>query len=139
MATETAPSFDPRWDERARGPRMSNVVGRTIHKYPVPVQEEFIMSLPRGAEIIRIADQGGFLWMWCVVDTHEPFEDRFFHAVKTGAAMPATADLVYRGWAAIHIQAELALYFFEEIPRRWTPAEKLAWVQRQFATRGEGK
>ena len=135
MASETAPSFDPRWDERARGPRMSNVVGRTIHKYQVPVLEEFVMSLPRGAEIIRIADQGGMLWMWCLVDTREPFVDRAFHAFKTGAAVPERANLVYRGCAAIHIQAELMLYIFEELPSILTPAERLAYVQRCFASR----
>lgn len=116
MATSEAPSFDPEWDERARGPRMSNVEGRTIHKYPVPVLERFIMRLPRGAIPIRVADQGGFLWMWCAVDTRAPLEERRFHAYKTGAAIEEGVKLSYIGWAAIHIQAELALYIFEETP-----------------------
>jgi len=93
---------------------MSAVTGRTIHKYPIPVLEKFLMELPRGTEIIRIADQGGFLWMWCLVDTREPLEERLFHAFKTGAAVPEQAELTFVGWAAIHIQMELALYFFEE-------------------------
>ena len=114
MASETAPSFNPAWDERARGPRMSQVTGRTIWKYQLPVLEEFILEMPKGAEIIRIADQGGMLWAWAVVDTEAPLEARRFLAFKTGAAMP-DSNLRYLGWAAIHIQAELALYFFEEI------------------------
>jgi hypothetical protein len=93
---------------------MSKVVGRTIWKYQLPVLERFDMALPVGAEILRIADQGGMLWMWVAVDTTAPVEERRFHAFKTGAAMP-DIPLRYLGWAAIHIQAELALYFFEEV------------------------
>lgn len=114
MATSEAPSFDPEWDERARGPRMSNTQGLTIHKYQLPVLERFVLRLPQGARPIRIADQGGMLWMWCVVDTRAPFEERRFHAYKTGAEIDPTAKLTYIGHAAIHIQAELALYIFEE-------------------------
>lgn len=102
------------WDERARGPRMSQTEGRTIWKYQMPVQERFIMKLPQGAEIIRMADQGGMFWLWAVVDTKAPLEERLFHAVKTGAPMPASDRLTYRGYCALHIQQELGLYIFEE-------------------------
>jgi hypothetical protein len=116
MATEQALSFDPSWDERARGPRMTAVVGKTIWKYQLPVLERFILRLPEGAEIIRIADQGGMLWAWAVVDTEAPLVERSFRAFKTGVVMPEPEDvtLTYLGWAAIHVQMELALYFFEE-------------------------
>ncbi len=113
--SETAPSFDPVWDERARGPRMSNVTGLTIHKYQMPVLEEFVMRLPRDALPIRVADQGGLLWMWCMVDTNEPFEERRFRAFKTGAAIPDDLILHYIGWVAFYVQMEIALYVFEEL------------------------
>lgn len=102
------------WDERARGPRMSKTTGRTIWKYQMPVQERFIMALQRGAEVIRVADQGGMFWLWAVVDTDAPIEERVFHAVKTGAPMPERRDLIYHGFCAIYIQQELGLYIFEE-------------------------
>lgn len=102
------------WDERARGPRMSKTTGRTIWKYQMPVQERFVMALPQDAQIIRVADQGGMFWLWAVVDTEAPLEERLFHAVKTGAPMPENRNLVYHGFCAVHIQQELGLYIFEE-------------------------
>lgn len=128
MATEQAPSFDPTWDERARGPRMSKVVGKTIWKYQLPILERFVLRLPEGAEIIRIADQGGMLWAWAVVDTTAPLVERTFRAVKTGAAMPNDVGLTYLGWGAIHIQMELALYIFEEHPRVLSMRERLELI-----------
>ena len=101
------------WDERARGPRMSTVAGRTIWKYQMPVLERFIMQLPQDAEVIRVADQGGLLWLWAVVDTEAPLMDRRFYAIKTGAPVPEGA-LTYLGFVAINIQQELGLYIFEE-------------------------
>lgn len=103
------------WDETLRGKKMSNSSGRVIFKYQMPVLERFTMQLPQGAEIIRMADQGGMFWLWAVVDTRLPDESRNFHAVKCGANVPEIDSLVYRGFCAVHVQQELGLYIFEEI------------------------
>ncbi len=102
------------WDETTRGPRMSNVDGKTIFKYQMPIQEQFSMDLPKGAEIIRVADQGGMFWLWAIIDTEAPMEIRNFRAFKTGSSMPAMRDLRYLGFCAIHVQMELGLYIFED-------------------------
>lgn len=47
------------WDDAVRGKKMSSASGRVIFKYQMPVLERFSMKLPAGAEIIRMADQGG--------------------------------------------------------------------------------
>lgn len=107
--------MDMEWDERARGPRMSEVRGKTIWKYQMPVQERFIMRLPAGAEIIRMTDQGGMFWLWAIVDTEAPLVERRFHAFKTGMAIPTDLKLEYRGYCTINIQQELGLYIFEEL------------------------
>lgn len=102
------------WDEATRGKRMSNATGRVIFKYQMPVKEQFTMKLPRGAEIIRMADQDGMFWLWAVIDTREPDELRYFVAVKCGGNMPETTHkLIYRGFCAIFVQQELGLYIFE--------------------------
>lgn len=104
------------WDEGLRGPKMSSNTGKVIFKYQMPVSEEFSMKLPKGAEIIRMDGEGGHLWLWAVVDTNQPDEVRKFHAFKCGGSgMEGKEYLVYRGCAAIFIQAELMLYIFEEI------------------------
>lgn len=104
------------WDEATRGKKMSSATGRVIFKYQMPVMERFTMKLPHRAEIIRMTDQGGMFWLWAVVDTNSPDEERIFHAVKCGANVPELPNLIYRGFCAIHVQQELGLYIFEEIP-----------------------
>lgn len=101
------------WDEALRGKKMSDAVGRVIFKYQMPVLERFTMRLPRGAEIVRVADQGGMFWLWAVVDTSLPDEDRKFVAVKCGANVPE-GNLGYIGFCAIFVQQELGLYIFED-------------------------
>jgi len=101
------------WDEALRGKKMSDATGRVIFKYQMPVLERFTMRLPRGAEIIRMADQGGMFWLWAVVDTGVPDEDRNFVAVKCGANVP-DGNLRYIGFCAIFVQQELGLYIFED-------------------------
>src|SRR5690606_30514053 len=103
------------WDDALRGPQMSEASGRVIFKYQMPVLERFVMMLPAGAEIIRMADQGGMFWLWAVVDTEAPLEERRFRAFKTGAEMPADLSLRYVGFCAVFVQMELGLYIFEEM------------------------
>lgn len=103
------------WDLSVRGQKMSDVSGRTIFKYQMPVLESFTMRLPVGADIIRVADQGGMFWLWAVVRTDVPDEDRHFRAFKCGGKIPDELDLRYVGFCAVFVQMELGLYLFEEI------------------------
>ena len=107
--------LDTTWNEATRGPRMSEATGRVIFKYQMPVQESFIMDLPKGAEIIRVQDQDGMFWMWTIVNTSAPMEKRCFKAFKTGAKMPDGMELKYIGFCAIFVQMELGLYIFEDV------------------------
>lgn len=104
------------WDNQIRGQRMSGDTGNRIWKYQVPVQEKFTMQLPRGAQVIRMAAEKGFLWMWCVVNTQAEDETRQFEAFKAGGEMPDDlSNYRYIGMAPLYIQAELMLYFFEVV------------------------
>lgn len=103
------------WDEALRGKKMSDATGRVIFKYQMPVLERFTMRLPQGAEIIRVADQGGMFWMWALVRTDVPDEGRHFAAFKCGGKIPDELTLRYVGFCAVFVQMELGLYIFEEI------------------------
>lgn len=104
------------WDEKIRGPRMSGSTGNRIWKYQMPVAERFTMSLPRGAEIIRMAGENGMIWLWAQVDTQAPDELRHFEAFKAGGTMPDDLSKhVFRGMSHIYIQAELMLYIYEVV------------------------
>ncbi len=113
---QDAPQED-QWDEKLRGKKMSDASGRVIFKYQMPVLEQFTMRLPQGAEIIRVADQGGMFWMWAVVRTDAPDEERHFRAYKCGGKMPDDLQLRYIGFCAVFVQMELGLYIFEEVGR----------------------
>ena len=111
---EAAAPQEDQWDEKLRGKKMSDAAGRVIFKYQMPVLEQFTMKLPQGAEIIRVADQGGMFWMWAVVRTDVPDEERHFRSYKCGGAMPDGLQLRYIGFCAVFVQMELGLYIFEE-------------------------
>lgn len=102
------------WDEGQRGPKMALVKNptRTIWKYQIPVLEDFTIDLPKGAEIIRFANEGGLLWLWAIVEPEAEIKPRRLLAFKTGAEMPSR-PMKFLGYAAIVIQAELMLYYFE--------------------------
>jgi hypothetical protein len=108
-------SQQDQWNEATRGKKMSDATGRVVFKYQMPVLEQFTMQLPRGAEIIRMADQGGMFWLWAVVDTRVEDEERMFYAVKCGGNVPQLPNLVYRGFCAVFVQQELGLYIFEDL------------------------
>jgi len=103
------------WNEEQRGPKQALIEKpkRTIWKYQIPVLEDFEVDLPKGAEIIRFENEGGLLWIWAIVNPDAPIEPKRLLAFKTGAEIP-DMDLNYLGCAAIYIQQELMLYYFEE-------------------------
>jgi hypothetical protein len=103
------------FDTALRGKVMSGNTGNRIWKYQMPVAEKFTLNLPAGAQIIRMAGENGLLWLWAVVDTSADLEERHFEAFKAGGTMPDNLEsYVFRGMAAIYIQAELMLYIFED-------------------------
>ena len=107
---------DSSWNEEERGPKQALVKEpvRTIWKYQIPVLEDFEIDLPEGAEIIRFANEEGKLWIWAIVNPKAPVKPKRLLAFKTGAEMPEI-PLRYIGCAAIYIQAELMLYYFEPV------------------------
>ncbi|NEI71054.1 hypothetical protein GR212_15855 [Rhizobium lusitanum] len=103
------------WDEALRGKKMSDVTGRTIFKYQMPVKEQFTLKLPKGAEVIRVASIHGLFWLWAVVRTDVPDEERRFWSFKCGGKIPDHLQLRYIGLCTIFVQMDLDLYIFEEV------------------------
>lgn len=98
---------------------------KAIYKYRLPFMEKSIVSMPEGADIIRIDGLDGALWIWAVVDTDAPLIDREFELYKTGGEMPNNIDEYhYHGCGAIFVQMELMMYVFEKIdynPKKSVP------------------
>lgn len=70
---------------------------RTIHKYPIKLQDEFTVRLPRGAEFLHLATQDGIPQMWWLVDTDEKPEERLFAVLGTGNPADHVSAVDYLG------------------------------------------
>ena len=57
---------------------------RTIHKFQIPVLDEFTVLMPEGAQILHIAVQRDEPQMWALVDATKPAEQRYFKLRGTG-------------------------------------------------------
>lgn len=59
---------------------------KTIHKYAVKKEDEFIVNMPVGAKILTVQMQFGQPQMWAVIDDDEdiPLEPRHFRLAGTG-------------------------------------------------------
>ena len=86
---------------------------KRVFKYQLPILEEVELRLPIGAEVIRIDDLGGMIWLWAIIDDELKDETRKFYLYKTGGEMK-DIPLKYLGCGAVFIQMELMLYVFEE-------------------------
>lgn len=86
---------------------------QAIYKYEIGFLEDQTIHLPCGADIVRIDVIDGRPYLWALVCTKESMnEPRRIVGLKTGAEVDHE-DLVYIDCAAIHVQMELMLYFFE--------------------------
>ena len=97
---------------------------KKIYKYPLPVQEKYIIELPKGAKIIRCEDVDGLFFLWAIVDTGEDVEkeNRYLEFYKTGQEiLTPLEDLVMIGTCKLFIMQELCLYVFENITAKNYP------------------
>lgn len=69
-----------------------------VYKYPVQMQAEFTVALPRGAEFLCVQVQNDEPQMWFRVDASQPDLPQLFSVVGTGHAIaPELSDLPYKG------------------------------------------
>jgi len=58
---------------------------KIVYKYPVPLVDIFMLSLPEGAEILHVAEQAPRQpFMWVLVETTAPVQLRTFRLAGTG-------------------------------------------------------
>lgn len=64
---------------------------RKIYKYDLPVMDVAEVSLPAGAEILKIEAQRGMACLWALIDDLQRPEKRTFLIVGTGNPVPDEA------------------------------------------------
>lgn len=57
---------------------------RTIWKFPLAVTDFQNVRMPKGAEILSVADQHGVVCVWALVDSEAELRDRMFYILGTG-------------------------------------------------------
>lgn len=93
---------------------------RRVYKYPVPIDDTFIINMPEGAQILDVQVQGperlGYaaqVMMWVLVDTERPIVQRQFRMAGTG--QPVTGRVHHI--STIQLQnGALVLHLFEVDP-----------------------
>ncbi len=72
--------------------------GMRVYKYPISTAAA-CASMPEGARILHVAEQGGGICLWGLVDVARPEVMRYFSVYRTGEGPPRGRDEVYLGTA----------------------------------------
>jgi hypothetical protein len=68
----------------------------TVWKYPVTIIDDWTISLPAGAQVLTVANQGEQACLWALVDPSQPTtERRRFRIAGTGHPIGTSDDLRY--------------------------------------------
>lgn len=59
----------------------------TVWKYPIPVQDEVVLSVPEGAHPLSVQVQNGELCVWMFVSSDRPLVKRVLRVAGTGHAL----------------------------------------------------
>ena len=84
---------------------------KTIWKFNVPVEDEFVIEMPIRAEFLSVQTQFGVPQMWFIVEPEKSKEPRRFRVVGTGHPMPE-GSLKYLGTFQVH-EGSLVFHLFE--------------------------
>jgi len=78
-------------------------MSHTIYKYTFPVADDFTLSLPVGAKILKVDYQRDFPAMWVLHDTRAmSYETRKFRVYGTGHEILGVNYLTYVGTFQMH-------------------------------------
>ena len=91
----------------------------TLYKYPIPVEDEFALDLPIGAQILCVQAQREEPQIWAIVDPEQLKQSRRFALLGTGHPIDAAlADLgktsQYRGTFQLR-EGTLVFHLFERM------------------------
>ena len=70
-----------------------------IHKYPFEIADLVTIAMPKGAKILKFANQNETPVIWALVDTNAIREEVNFLLFGTGHEVPALTNLEYIGSA----------------------------------------
>ncbi len=74
----------------------------SVWKYPVAVEDEFSILMPKDAEVLKVDTQNGAPYLWALVDTERGHTHRHFMLRGTGHSIPEDVRASYVGTFQLH-------------------------------------
>ena len=87
---------------------------RTIHKYLLPLCNDFTIDMPNGAKILHVAHQGMDLMLWAQVDIEEELRKHRFSVLGTGHTIPDNISVLRYIGTAHNQQLGLVWHVFDQ-------------------------
>lgn len=85
---------------------------KRVYKYPLDIQDEVVVFMPKGARVLSVQVQNGSPCIWAAVDQNEPLEERWFRIAGTGH--PIQDDVVDGFIGTIQLyDGKLVFHIFE--------------------------
>lgn len=97
----------------------------TIWKKQLLLLEKQLVELPRGAEILFVADQSNIICIWYRCDPSQPLEKRPIGIVGTGHPAPEKIDSRYIG-SVLQDGGKYIWHVFEPLPEPTTIARAVS-------------
>jgi hypothetical protein len=60
---------------------------KSIYKYPLEINDNIALDLPKGAKVLSIGNQNNIPCLWALVDPAKPKEKRRFRVLQTGQSV----------------------------------------------------
>ena len=87
---------------------------KTIHKYPLSLQDDFTLDLPQAAVILCVQTQNNFPYIWALVDTDRPIVTQRFALRGTGHDCEDVSSILYDYIGTFHLRGgELVFHLFK--------------------------
>ena len=69
----------------------------SIWKFPIRIDDELVIEMPRGARILHVGVQNGKPQLWAMVDVKAPLVDRHFAVRGTGHPADGLKEVQHSG------------------------------------------
>ena len=85
----------------------------SIWKYHMPLEDDFIIEMPKDSVILDIQSQDEKPTMWVLVETDVELEKRYFRMFGTGHKLNTVSGLVHKGTFQM-FKGDFVWHVFEE-------------------------
>lgn len=86
---------------------------RSIYKYQIRHEDEQVVMLPKGAEILSVQIQSGVLVLWAIVFTKNETEPRVIEIYGTGSSFPTIGQFERKYISTVQDNLGLVWHVFE--------------------------